>query len=108
MVSKFKTESWFLDAEDRALSGLGVCVARGGRERGDRASPTDFGVALIADCGREAAERGLTEPDPPLSGCRELAREPDRDSMGSAGGGLSPEVWRDLIDGIGVIRELDG
>ena len=117
LVSKFKTESWFLDAEDLALSGLGVCVARGGRERGDRASPTNllttgllFGVAPIADCGREAAERGLTEPDPPLSACRELAREPDRDSMGSGGGGsrcLSPEVWRDLIDGIGMIRELD-
>ena len=91
--------------------------ARGVREREDRASSADLlttglpvGVALIADCGREAAERGITEPNPPLS-VRRDAREPDRDSMGSGGGGsrcLSPEVWRDLIDGIGMIRELDG
>ena len=89
---------------------MGVC-ARGVRERKDRTSSTDLLTTLIADGGREAAEWGLTESNPPLSARRELAREPDRDSMGSGGGGsrcLSPELWRDFIDGIGLIRELDG
>ena len=93
---------------------MGVC-ARGVRERVDRASSTDLLitgllVALIADCGRDAAERGLTEPNPPLSARRELAREPDRDSICSGRGGsrgLSPELWRDFIDGMGMTRELD-
>ena len=43
-----------------------------------------FEAALIADCDREAAERGLsrlTEPNSPLSVCQELVCEPDRDSM---------------------------
>jgi hypothetical protein len=88
---------------------MGVC-ARGVRVREDRASSTDLLTTLITDCGREAAERGLSDPNPPISARRELAREPDRDSMGSGGGGfrcLSPEFWRDFIDGIGMIRELD-
>ena len=93
---------------------MGVC-ARGVREREERASSTDllttglpYGTALAADCGREAAEpeRGLVEP-PPQSARRELARELGRDLMRSGGSGLSPEFWRDDIDGIGMIRELD-
>ena len=74
---------------------MGVCP-RGVREREDHTSSTDLLTTLIADGGREAVEWGLTEPNPPLSARRELAREPDRDSTDDSGTDSScssSELW---------------
>lgn len=104
-----------MDADDRTLSGLGyVCVSwRDVREREDCASSADlllaYKVAPIADDGLEAEERGLVGPVSLLSVCRELAREADRGSTcrGATGSRyLTPELRKEVVDGIGLIREL--
>lgn len=86
--------------------------ARGVREREDRVSSKGLlAIGLLrADCGREAGEWAIVGSNPLLSVRRELAREPDRDSMGGGGGRclLAPGFRKEVTDGIGMIRELDG